>query len=65
MRHSRVEREKRQAELNSAYFVLSGSGGTAAGYGYAMRAIDSHLTGDSHAHWQQKYERRLGELCRD
>ena len=55
----------RLAEIESAQFVLSARGGTPTSYGYAMQIIDNHLSADSHKFWQQKYEQRLEELCRD
>ena len=55
----------RLAEIESAQFALSTRGGTPTTYGYAMRVIDRQLSGDSHTYWQQRYEHRLEELCRD
>ena len=53
------------ADIESAQFVLTTPHGTPTIYGHAMRVIDQHLSADSHTFWQQKYDRRMEELCRD
>ena len=63
-RQPRSRRAQRQAELESAWTVLHTPLGTPTMYGHAMQVIDQHLSGDSHAHWEQVYERRLAEIRR-
>jgi len=56
-------RADRLAEIESAQFVLSTRGGTAAGYDLAIRVLDHHLSPDSRLYWQHRYNRRMEELC--